>query len=78
MPGSMFEDPDLSPTANQAAPHRYDSFVVRIWMSGGERFARVQVRHVQSDTLETATMVNWDWVAQAMDRLMEPESWPPE
>jgi hypothetical protein len=56
--------------APPAAEHRYDSFVVRVWTHGGECLARVQVRHVQTDTVETVTMVDWDWVGQAMAQLM--------
>ena len=68
MPDSLVEGEGSS--LSDHAEHHCDSFVVRVWTHGGERLTRVQVRHVQTDSVESATQSDWGWVGQVMEHMM--------
>ncbi|HYI24743.1 MAG TPA: hypothetical protein VD767_04965 [Thermomicrobiales bacterium] len=58
--------------AEDRGNHRYDSFVLRLWMRGDpSAFHRAEVRHVQSETVTTATNVTLEWVGKEMGRLLD-------
>jgi len=53
------------------AIHRYDSFVLRLWMRGDPAtFHRAEMRRVQSETIATATNVTLDWVQDELVRML--------
>jgi hypothetical protein len=57
---------------SQAAPRRYDSFVVRLWTDRmREVLLRAEVQHVQTGLVEQGLDVTASWVHQAILHLLD-------
>jgi hypothetical protein len=57
---------------------RYESFLVRTWRRDDPaRFARVELRHIQTEHVAYATDVDLDWLASTLIRLIGGPHEPP-
>ena len=59
---------DPNPAREPGPPRRYDSFLVRIWhgAGGGGDLLRAEVRHLQTDLVDTATAVPASWLVESV------------
>jgi len=63
---------DPEPERQPAPPRRYDSFLVRVWHAAGTAdLLRAEVRHLQTDLVETATGVPAAWLLETVVAAME-------